>query len=83
MGVPQGSFLGPLLFSIYINDLPRVCPDVEVIMYADNTVVFTSGKNKLEVAEKLNKEMQKIAKWLEMSCLTLNLDKTISMFFFG
>lgn len=81
MGVPQGSILGPLLFSIYINDLPTVCSDVDIIMYADDTVIFTSGENELEVADKLSKEMQKVAQWLHTSCLTLNVDKTVSMFF--
>ena len=81
MGVPQGSILGPLLFSLFINDLPTVCDDVETLMYADDTVLFVHGKRATEVASKLSAAMEKISVWLNHSCLTLNADKTVTMFF--
>ncbi|KAI5617061.1 leucine zipper transcription factor-like protein 1, partial [Silurus asotus] len=52
-----------------------------IIMYADDMVIFTYGENELEVADKLSKGMQKVVEWLQTSCLTLNFDKTVSMFF--
>lgn len=81
MGVPQGSVLGPLLFSIYINDLPEQCQDVEVQMYADDTVVYTHAKTAELAAAKLTAALDRIQHWLDQSCLSLNVSKTKGMFF--
>jgi sarcosine oxidase/L-pipecolate oxidase len=40
IGVPQGSKLAPLLFTIYVNDLSLACPQVNMQMYADGTVLY-------------------------------------------
>lgn len=75
-GIPQGTVLGPILFSLYINDLPDVCPDIGLQMYADDTVVYASGKTCTFVAEKLNANLDKISTWLSSCCLILNTKKT-------
>lgn len=80
-GVPQGSILGPLLFSFYINDLPNVCSEVECLMYADDTVLFVHGRFKDIVADKLTKAMTRVTSWLQENCLQLNISKTVGMFF--
>lgn len=80
-GVPQGSILGPILFSIYINDLPDVCPDINIQMYADDAVIFTHAKNPQEASQILTSAMTNVQNWVKASCLQLNAKKTVCMVF--
>ena len=82
IGVPQGSILGPLLFSMYVNDLPNVCPpDVMCQMYADDVVLYVHAESQKQAARKLTDTMDLVSKWIVKSCLHLNVKKTVCMFF--
>lgn len=70
-----------MLFSLYVNDLPLVCPDVEILLYADDAVIYVHSSTKQQAALKLTSAMNYITTWLDRSCLTLNVGKTVSMFF--
>ena len=78
-GVPQGSILGPLLFLVYINDLPAVIEHSEVSLYADDTVLYCFSKGSHQLESKLNEDLYNVALWLKANKLTLNLSKTKSM----
>lgn len=67
--------------TVYINDLPSVCPEVEIELYADNIVIYTHGTSKQQAEEKLIKALNGIRTWLNMSCLKLNTSKTVGLFF--
>ena len=80
-GVPQGSILGPLLFTLYINDLPGVTSKCKVILYADDTALIYSHKSKDAIQDVLSTELCKVKNWLDLNKLTLNAKKTKSMLF--
>ena len=62
-GVPQGSILGPLLFLIYINDLPQAVEDCAIRLYADDTCISFTHKNVNVIEDKLNKDFNLLCDW--------------------
>ena len=80
-GGPQGSILGPLLFILYINDLPS-CPQFsEILMYADDTVIYFSGNPISDIEMKLSLDLTKVSYWLKENNLFLNIKKTECLLF--
>ena len=70
--VPQGSTLGPLLFIIYLDDLPSAVKDAEITLYDDDTSLHKAFKNIKELNETLVPAFSNICDWLKCSKLSLN-----------
>ena len=74
-GVPQGSILGPLLFLLYVNDLPNSSV-LEPIMFADDTNLFFEHTHLRILFSMVNNELKKIYEWFNANKLSLNVGKT-------
>ena len=79
VGGPQGSCHGPLLFLIYINEIPQAVQDYTVSMYADDTSLCYQSYDLTRLSEAINSDLRKLDTWLQGNKLSLNIAKTHSM----
>lgn len=75
-GVPQGSILGPLLFLLFINDLPLYIKDINVELYADDTTLFDIQNSLTDIEWNLQEALNKMNIWCKCNGMVINIDKT-------
>ena len=81
-GVPQGSILGPLLFLLYVNDMPQTVKS-NLFLYADDSCLVFQGKDVIEIEKQLNEDFTNICEWFVDNRLSIHFgeDKTKSILF--
>ena len=81
LGVPQGSVLGPLLFLVYINDLPNALNSLNPVLFADDTTLYFSHYDSNTLSNIINDDLNKLKNWLDANYLTLNINKSYFIIF--
>jgi len=75
-GVPQGSILGPILFLLFINDMPEVLSQCSIEMYADDTLLYFHGTDLNTIERVLNNDLKQFTTWLHINQMNVNVSKT-------
>jgi len=75
LGVPQGSILGPLLFLIYINDLPNISA-LKTFLFADDATLLASHSDPVELCRIINIELKKVTDFFRANLLAIHPEKT-------
>ena len=77
--MPQGSVLGPVLFLIFINDLPLFTEGANVDIYADDTTMHVADKDRVKIEKSLQQGANGFKRWCTSNNMLINANKTTLM----
>ncbi|GBP67581.1 Probable RNA-directed DNA polymerase from transposon BS [Eumeta japonica] len=80
-GVPQGSALSPLLYSAYLNDIPRPSSGVQLVLFADDTAFFLRSNCLRNILPRLQRAIDELTQWLRLWRIKVNPEKSASIYF--
>ncbi|GBP92924.1 RNA-directed DNA polymerase from mobile element jockey [Eumeta japonica] len=80
-GVPQGSALCPLLYSVYTNDIPRSPSGVQLALFADDTALYLRGQTERSICPHLQKAIEELARWFQIWRIEVNAEKSAAISF--
>ncbi|GBP31286.1 Probable RNA-directed DNA polymerase from transposon BS [Eumeta japonica] len=80
-GVPQGSALSPLLYSVYTNDIPRSSSGVQLALFADDTALYLRGQTERSICPHLQKAIEELARWFQIWRIEVNAEKLAAISF--
>ena len=74
-GIPQGTVLGPILFLVYINDLPQSIPS-ECSIFADDASMFETGRNSQLICSRISEDLSRATDWATVWGMQFNAEKS-------
>ena len=80
-GSHRSRFWDPCYFFLYINDIASISDKIFLLLFADDSNAFVSGKNLDETIDTMNMELNKLVTWLNVNKLSLNIEKAHYMLF--
>ena len=76
VGIPQGSVLGPILFLLYINDLPTLKLSSYISLYADDTLLLHASNDLDQLLADTQTDLTNVGKWMQTNKLAVNASKS-------
>ena len=83
IGIPQGSTLGPVLFLLYVNDIGQYVHKGKCNLFADDTIIYSTGKSVKEVSSALQENLDDVGDWYQRNELMINVSKSNVMLIKG